>query len=207
MKIIRVSDISGLSDIPWYLGFFMQFVGDFDSLNNVSILLDYLRLHDFFGFYHIWSNFLIYIPREIYPDKPHDIGTLYLNTYLFPGVYLGADGGTSLVLGFQGLWYAIYGLPTMLLGNLILAISMAWADRKIYVQVHQTRPSLFLVAYIFLVGQSIITYRDGFYSYLNTFFYVAVYWIIYQFLNAIVRKNEFIGSSRTLASASGKELP
>lgn len=198
MKILRAGSSDSVSEWPWYVMLFLHFAGDFDSLNNGSVLIDYARQHGFFGLYHIWSNILVYVPRELFPSKSHDLGTLYLNTYLFPGVYLGAEGGTGLALGFQGLWYAVYGLPTLLLGNLLLALSLSWADRSVYVKLHKDAPGLFLVAYIFLIGQSIITYRDGFFSFLNTFLYVGIYYVFYIFIQSVTKRHATISSPRPL---------
>lgn len=200
MKMFRVTGPSDVAEFPWYIGLFLQFAGDFDSLNNVSTLVEYTHQHGFFGFYHIWSNILVYVPRELFPGKPHDLGVLYLNTYLFPGVYLGADGGTGLALGFQGVWYAVYGLPTLLLGNLLLALTLTWADRRFHRRLHHAKPGLFLVAYIFLIGQSVITYRDGFYSFLNAFLYVGIYYLILIFIQSTTKQNATTSPSRPLES-------
>jgi hypothetical protein len=187
--------------MPWYVIFFLQFAGDFDSLNNNSTLVEYTREHGFFGFYHIWSSILIYFPRDLFPWKPHDLGGLYLNTFLFPGVYLGAEGGTGLAIGFQGIWFATYGLITLLLGNLLLAISLNWADRRVYRHLHYAAPGVFLVAYIFLIGQSVIIYRDGFYAFLNTGLYVGIYFLFFKFSQSLGKKNETTSSPRHLDTA------
>lgn len=200
-KIFRTTGDDLALDLPSYVTFFLHFAGDFDSLNNTSALIDYTRQNGFFGLYHIWSNVLVYLPRELFPWKPHDIGGLYLNTFLFPGVYLGAEGGTGLSIGFQGIWYAAYGLSTLILGNLLLVISLSWADRRIYKKLHRDAPSIFLVAYIFLLGQSIIIYRDGFYAFLNTFFYVGVYYIFYILIQSIVKKHAITSAPRHLETA------
>lgn len=199
MKILRVSDSDGQLDTPWIIDFFLHFAGDFDSLNNDSALIDYVNKNGFFGFYHIWSNILIYIPREIFPAKPHFTGTLFLNMHLFPGVYLGAEGGTSLVLGFQGVWYAVYGLATMMFGNILLATSFGWADRVVYKKLHESSPGFFIVAYTFLIGQSIITYRDGFYSFLNTIVYTFIFFIFYKLINSLIKIYAITRASRPLA--------
>ncbi len=206
MKAFRVSGVDNVLDMPWYVNFFLQFAGDFDSLNNDSSLVEYTRENGFFGFYHIWSSILIYLPRDIFPWKPHDLGGLYLNTYLFPGVYLGAEGGTGLAIGFQGIWFAAYGLITLLLGNFLLAISLGWADRHVYRRLHYSAPGLFLVAYIFLAGQSVIIYREGFYAFLNTGLYASIYFIFFKFSQSLVRKNEPISSPRHLESARREKL-
>lgn len=205
MKVLRVGGNAEEAILPWYVTFFLQFVGDFDSVNNVSVLIDYIGQHDYFGFFHIWSNILVYVPRELFPSKPHDIGGLYLNTFLFPGVYLGADGGTGLALGFQGLMYAAYGIPTLVMGNLVLAFSLGRADRQVSSRLHLSKPGYFLVAYIFLMGQSIITYREGFYSFLNTAFYVSVYYFFFKSIQLIITFHESSISSRPLEAPRGKE--
>lgn len=198
MKIFRVSDPGNNLEVPWFVSFFLHFTGDFDSLNNVSVLIEHVRENGFFGFYHIWSNILVYVPRELFPDKPHDLGGLYLNSYLFPGVYLGAEGGTGLALGFQGTWYAAYGLSTLLMGNLLLAVSFTWADRRIYRKVHQDAPGVFLMAYIFLIGQSVITYRDGFYSFMNTGLYICIYFVLFKLIQSMGKRHATIGPPRHL---------
>lgn len=206
MKAFRVSGTDNVLDMPWYVNFFLQFAGDFDSLNNDSVLIEYTREHGFFGFYHIWSSILIYLPRDLFPWKPHDLGGLYLNTYLFPGVYLGAEGGTGLAIGFQGIWYAVYGIVTLLLGNCLLAISLSWIDRRVYRYLHYAVPGLFLVTYIFLIGQSVIIYRDGFYAFLNAGLYVSIYFIFYKFTLTLTKNNANIGSQGHLDKTRGKEL-
>jgi len=198
MKALRVGDLDNVVDVPWYVSFFLHFAGDFDSLNNDSVLIEYTREHGFFGFYHIWSNVLIYLPRDFFPWKPHDLGGLYLNTYLFPGVYLGAEGGTGLAIGFQGIWYAAYGLSTLLLGNFLLAFILSWNDRYVYRSLHHLPPGLFLVVYIFLIGQSVIIYRDGFYAFLNAGLYVGIYYILFKSIQPMVKKNAAISPSRPL---------
>lgn len=198
MKALRVSDVEVALDLPWYVNFFLQFAGDFDSLNNDSVLVEYTRDHGFFGFYHIWSNILIYLPRNLFPWKPHDLGGLYLNTYLFPGVYLGAEGGTGLAIGFQGIWYAAYGLSTLLLGNLLLAVTLSWADRRIYRKLHYSPPGVFLVAYIFLIGQSVIIYRDGFYAFLNAGLYIGIFYLFFKIIQPTVKRNATTSPSRPL---------
>lgn len=200
MKVFRVAEDSGL-DFPWYVMFFLQFAGDFDSLQNDSVLVEYTTDYGFFGFYHIWSNIMVYLPRDLFPWKPHDLGSLYLNTYLFPGIYLGSEGGTGLALGFQGVWYAAYGLSTLALGNLILSVALGWADRRIYRKIHQHAPSVFVVAYIFIMGQSIIIYRDGFYVFLNAGVYVGFYYVIYKFIRSMVKENAVIGAPRHLEAS------
>lgn len=194
MKLTR--GYAGVSDYPWMLQFFLHFAGDFDSLNNGTALIEYTRQHGFFGLYHIWSNILIYIPRELYPNKPHDIGGLYLNTYLFPGVYRGAEGGTGLSLGFQGIWYAVAGLPSLIFGNLVLGWSLSLFDRLFARYVAIGEPKAFLIAYIMLIGQSVIIYRDGFYAFLNVAFYMCIYWMFVKFF--LRGRNAAFVSSRVM---------
>lgn len=190
-------------DLPWQLMFFLHFAGDFDSLNNSVTLIEYTKQNGFFGLYHIWSNLLVYIPREIFPGKPHDLGGLYLNTFLFPGVYLGAEGGTGLALGFQGIWYAVAGLPSLVIGNLLLAWILCSCDRAFKRKVKIGKPSLMLIAYIMLIGQSIILYRDGFYAFMNVGFYIACYWAMYKIFSSTRGLHETASASRPLASARG----
>lgn len=184
MKLFRSS--VGHNDLPWQIALFAQFSGDFDSLNNVSALLEYVnRSSAYTGFYHIWSNILVFIPRFLLVDKPYDIGGLYLNTLVFPGIFLGAQGGTGFSFGVAGVFFAAAGIITLVFGCASLALITCWFDRNLAKVVNYDGPSQFLILYLMLLGQVVVLYRDGLYALMNMLFFYVCYRIVYLFFQRI----------------------
>ncbi|MCC2624725.1 MAG: hypothetical protein K0R14_598 [Burkholderiales bacterium] len=179
-KWLRSLDTSSGITLEYIL---FNFVGDFDSINNVSALLDYIkRTVGYPGFYHIWSDILIFVPRFLVPDKPYDVGGFYLNTLIFPGIYFGAQGGTGLSFGVAGILLAVSGITSLVIGCMLLGIVTCWFDKGLLkFVVNHNRPTSFLILYLMILGQVIVLYRDGTYAFMNMLFFYICYRTVYLF--------------------------
>jgi hypothetical protein len=161
--------------------FFGHFAGDFDTLMNTGKVIEYCESVEFPGFFHIWSLLLIYIPRFFFSDKPHIIGGLHLSDLVFPGVYLGAEGGTGYSVGMPATLFAVSGLGSMIVGIGILAFILYVYDLLLHRWSRdQATPNFFLLHYLFLLSGVVILYRDGFYAFMNALFYSLVAWFFYN---------------------------
>lgn len=181
LKVTRIGmGVDSGPEVSPLLAFSMQFAGDFDPVNNVAQLIDYVSTNGYPGFYHIWSTILIYVPRVLFPGKPQDIGGVHLTTLVFPGVYLGAEGGTTFTFGAVGVWYAVAGMTTMVCGLVLQSVVLGVMER-IFVSWSQIcrRPTAGMVVYLLAIGQVIIMYREALYPLVNVVFYFACYWIMY----------------------------
>ncbi|MGB6328235.1 MAG: O-antigen polymerase [Halarcobacter sp.] len=163
------------------LAFFLHFTGDFDVVIRTAELLKYIEKEDFFGFYHIWSQILTYIPRPIFPDKPHFIGNIYLNVFVFPGVYTGGVGSTGFTFGVISVLYAIYGIILSFLLFFLTMYTLVKFDLYMYslIKIKKTINISFIL-YFFLLGNVIIFYREWSTGITNIFFYSFIYLIVYN---------------------------
>lgn len=157
------------------LRFFLKFSGDFDSLNNVGHLVSYIKANGYFGFYHIWSFILNPIPRAIFENKPHFIGILYLNDLIFPGLYLGRDGGSNMTFGLFGTWYAAYGIITLLFGIFFSVTVIAMLEINFQRWKKYPKPSIFIFLYLIFLGNIIIFYRDGLSTIISILYLLPIY--------------------------------
>lgn len=174
---------------PWYVVFFMNFAGDFDSVNNTAKMISYTDNGNYFGLYHIWSNILIYVPRFLFPDKPYELGGLYLDGILFPNVYKGAAGGTGYSFGYVATWFAVDGLLTMFIGCFFIGLIIGKLDDIQSKSMNNLYPKYSLFFYLFLLGQLIILYRDGVYAFMNVFIYLTIYLLFYKFIEGVFYAN------------------
>lgn len=179
----------GELQLPWYVNFFMNFAGDFDSVNNTAKMISYTDNGNYFGLYHIWSNILVYVPRVLYPDKPYELGGLYLDGILFPNVYQGAAGGTGYSFGYIATWFAVDGLLTMFIGCFLIGAVIGKLDMVQAKNISKSYPSYSLLFYLFLLGQLIILYRDGIYAFMNVFVYLSIYLLFYKVVERIFYAN------------------
>jgi hypothetical protein len=164
-----------------------KFAGDFDTVINTSQLIDYVEQNDYFGMYHIWSTVYQFIPRFVFPDKPQFFADVYINSLIFPGVYLGAEGGTTFTFGVVGVWYAVAGMATMIFGMVLQAVLMGGAERIFLSRaVRSSKPNFRFVVYLILVSQVVIMYRVGFYPFMNAILLIIFYYTYYQLLKRTV---------------------
>lgn len=184
LKLLR-SSFEGESDLA--LWFLMQFWGDFDSVVNTQHLLEFINDFGYPGFYHIWSSLFNYIPRALFPDKPQYFGILYLNDLVFPGLYLGAEGGTNLNFGFAGTLYSAAGMITLILGIFLIAVSLGYFERLLIVWSSLAQPDMKIIVYLIAISNVVILYREGLYAILNLAFYALCYFIVYYILLKLYR--------------------
>jgi len=176
MQLLRSNSEDG-SGFSVLITLFLKFSADFDSLNNVSHLITYIQDHGFPGWYHIYSFFLNPIPRIIFPDKPHFIGILHLNDLIFPGLYLGEEGGSNFTFGLFGTWYAVNGIWTLLLGSVVSTLFVNAMDIRLQRWARYPTPDIFIIVYLLLLGQIIIYYRDGLSFFVSALIQVPLYLI------------------------------
>jgi hypothetical protein len=163
--------------------FLNKFAGDFDTIITTSQLIDYVKQNDYLGVYHIWSTIYQFVPRFAFPDKPHFFADVYINSLIFPGVYLGAEGGTTFTFGVVGVWYAVAGMGTMIFGILLQALLMGGAERIFLNRsVRSNEPNFRFVAYLILISQVVIMYRVGFYPFMSAVMLILFYCMFYQLL-------------------------
>lgn len=162
------------------LNFINKFAGDFDTVINTSLLIDYIQQNGYLGIYHIWSTVYQFVPRFVFPDKPHFFADVYINSLIFPDVYLGAEGGTTFTFGAVGVWYAVAGIATMIFGLILQAVLMGGAERILLNRsLRNSEPNFNFVAYLILVSQVVIMYRVGFYPFMNAILLISLYYISY----------------------------
>lgn len=188
-KIIRYNPNE--NEFSFLLTFFLHFTGDFDVVIRTAKLINYIEENDFFGFYHIWSQVLTYVPRPIFPEKSHFIGNIYLNIFVFPGVYTGGENSTGYTFGVISVLYAIYGLVLSLVLFFMTMYILIKFDLYIYyiIKIKKTINILFIV-YFFLLGNVIIFYREWSTGITNTFFYSFTYLIFYNICKIKLRNSK-----------------
>lgn len=163
--------------------FINKFAGDFDTVMNTSQLIDYVKQNGYIGTYHIWSTIYQFVPRFVFPDKPQFFADVYINSLIFPGVYLGAEGGTTFTFGVVGVWYAVAGMGTMIFGILLQAVLMGGAERIFLNRpVRSNEPNFRFVVYLILISQVVIMYRVGFYPFMSAIMLILFYYMLYQLL-------------------------
>jgi hypothetical protein len=176
MQLFRATGEGG-SDFSPLLALMLKFSADFDSLNNTAHLINYIEDAGFPGWYHIYSFIYNPIPRSLFPDKPHFFGILHLNDLIFPGMYLGEEGGTNFTFGLFGTWYGAEGMATLLFGSWISARFLCWLDDRLDRWRAQPRPDLLLVFYLFVLGQIVIFYRDGLSVFVSALVQIPLYMV------------------------------
>ena len=176
------------------LTFFLHFTGDFDVVIRTAELLNYIEENGFFGLYHIWSQILTYIPRPLFPDKPHFIGNIYLNIFVFPGVYTGGPLSTGYTFGVLPVLYAINGLTLSLLLFFFTMYCLIKFDLYIYYLIKiKKKINVFFVLYFFLLGNVIIFYREWSTGITNVLFYSFTYLIFYNICKIKLRNKKCVG--------------
>lgn len=166
------------------LTFLNRFSGDFDTVISTSHLIDYVKENDYLGWYHIWSTIYQFLPRFFFPDKPQFFADIYINSLIFPGVYLGREGGTTFTFGVVGVWYAVTGMATMIFGVLLQALLMGASERIfLYRSLWNKKPNISFVFYLMLISQVVIMYRVGFYPFMSAVMLILIYYVLYKSLN------------------------
>lgn len=181
MQLFRATGEGG-SDFSPVLALMLKFSADFDSLNNTALLINHVEDAGFPGWYHIYSFIYNPIPRSIFPDKPHFFGILHLNDLIFPGMYLGKDGGTNFTFGLFGTWYGAQGMGTLLFGSWISARFLCWLDTRLDAWRSMPTPNLLFIFYLFVLGQIVIFYRDGLSVFVSALIQIPLYMVCCQAL-------------------------
>jgi hypothetical protein len=78
---------------------------------NAVLVIDDSELGPQFGRLTLENNFYAFIPREIFPEKRKDFGSLWLGNYYYPERFQGERGAPAFGLGVP---YADFGIFTII---------------------------------------------------------------------------------------------
>lgn len=133
------------------------------------------------GFGPILTGLYLCIPSAVMPSKlESDVRWRLDKEYLTQ--HYGMSSEIDYVVGLFGVFYGCYGLASLLLGSVFMAVLYAWLDNKLMLVGSVTHTLLFSC---FL--QSALMYEQNVDVYMlnlrSAFIMVVVYWVVGRFFN------------------------